>query len=421
MLLTHFNRGALLLGTAALLAACGGSQPPINAAGATSVADASRLDRVPGVRYKSLHSFVGAPDGEYPEGDLTNVDGNLYGTTAYGGSNGLGTVFEITPSGAETVLYSFKGGSTDGAVPQSAVIDVDGTIYGTTSEGGARSVGAVYKITTSGGESLLYSFRGGSKDGSYPVAALTNANGVLYGTTSHGGGKGCEAQGSTTGCGTVFSITTSGSETVLYRFMGGTTDGEYPDAGLVDLNDTLYGTTPFGGSTVCSVGCGIVFGVTTSGKETVLQRFGGSGNGANPKDGLLNVSGTLYGTTQAGGSSGWGTVFTSTPSGSERVLYSFKGRQDGEEPVSDLIYHKGTLYGTTAGGGVTRKEHYGRGTIFAVTASGSEIVLYRFKDHYLDGSTPQAGLVDVNDTLYGTTRFGGTGDYGTVFALSLRK
>jgi uncharacterized repeat protein (TIGR03803 family) len=352
---------------------------------------------------------------------LINASGNFYGTTLYGGSNGLGTVFEITPSGGESVLYSFKGGSTDGALPEAGVIDVNGTLYGTTSEGGAHAAGAVYKLTTSGSESLIYSFRGGSKDGSYPVAALTNVNGVLYGTTSRGGGKGCEVQSAVTGCGTVFSMTTSGSETVLYRFQGGTTDGEYPDAALVDVDDTLYGTTPFGGITVCSVGCGTLFGVTTSGKETVLRQFGGSGNGANPKGALLNVSGTLYGTTQAGGSSGWGTLFTTTPSGRESVLYSFQGGQDGEEPFSDLIYRKGTFYGTTAGGGVTRREHYGRGTIFAVTTSGAETVLYRFKDHSLDGSTPESGLVEANDTLYGTTHFGGTGDYGTAFALSLRK
>jgi uncharacterized repeat protein (TIGR03803 family) len=137
---------------------------------------------------------------------------------------------------------------------------------------------------------------------------------------------------------------------VLYSFKG--KDGADPGAGLLNVNGTLYGTTT-GGGKYCrgSDGCGTVFSITTSGKETVLHSFGGTGDSGYPKAGLLNVNGTLYGTTAGGGANGSGTVFSITTSGAETVLYSFKGGKDGKAPSAGLLNVKGTLYGSTEVGG----------------------------------------------------------------------
>ncbi|HLY01409.1 MAG TPA: choice-of-anchor tandem repeat GloVer-containing protein [Candidatus Cybelea sp.] len=173
--------------------------------------------------YELLYSFrspkLGPGDGAYPDSGLTNVNGTLYGTTNVGGATGIATVFSITTSGAETLLYSFKGGyKGDGYWPEGNLINVDGTLYGTTVQGGANVSGTVFSISTSGNETLPYSFKGGSLDGEYPQSALINVKGTLYGTTEKGGGSGC-VDGE--GCGTVFSIALSGTETVLHSFAGG--------------------------------------------------------------------------------------------------------------------------------------------------------------------------------------------------------
>jgi uncharacterized repeat protein (TIGR03803 family) len=417
MRISNFWRHALSCCVAALFAACGGGSPSLSPSVAGPAAERTR----PNVTYEMLLSFSGA-DGKYPEAGFTNVNNALYGMTYDGGPNNLGTVFTIAPSGAETLVYSFKGSPKDGALPEAGLLDVGGTLYGT-SGGGTKGLGVVFKVTTSGHETLLHSFKGGSADGSFPVAGLVDVNGVLYGTTLHGGGTNCRIQGVESGCGTIFSITTSGVETVLHKFVGGANDGQYPEAGLVNLNGTLYGTTAFGGRSRCSVGgCGTVFAITPSGKETILHTFGRYGDGADPMAGLLVVNGALYGTTHGGGSYGWGTVFKITTSGRESVVYSFEGAkpgQDGADPVAGLINRNRTLYGTTYSGGMSCTESLGCGVVFAITTSGTETVLYRFKDHRADGAHPQAALINLGDALYGTTHFGGAGGYGTVFSLSL--
>jgi len=193
---------------------------------------------------------------------------------------------------AYNVLYSFKGGSGDGASREAALLDVNGTLYGTTSYGGANNDGAVFAITPTGTETVLHSFNG--SDGRSPQADLLNVNGTLYGATSEGGD--C----SSIGCGTVYSITTAGTKTVLHSFAGGKA-GAYPYAGLINVKGTLYGTTEAGGA-YCSAsyGCGTVFAIKPSGKEIVLHSFGGSGDGESPYASLLDVNGTLYGTTGFG-------------------------------------------------------------------------------------------------------------------------
>ncbi|MFY9860796.1 MAG: choice-of-anchor tandem repeat GloVer-containing protein [Candidatus Cybelea sp.] len=241
----------------------------------------------------------------------------LYGTTAGGGSRGYGTLFSITTSGSETVLHSFKGGSRDGATPLASLLDVKGMLDGTTASGGAYcsgrgGCGTVFSITTSGKETLLYSFKGGKTDGQNPYAGLINVNGKLYGTNNWAGAN-CK---NGLACGTVFAVTPSGAETVLHSFSGySTSDGAVPQAALLDVHGLLYGTTEYGGSG--SSGGGTVFEISTSGKEHVLRSFDGYPDGTNPVAGLIKVKNTLYGTTQAGGSVycptsgylGCGTVF----------------------------------------------------------------------------------------------------------------
>ena len=317
-----------------------------------------------GARFTHLFSFSG-PDGADPSANLTDVKGTLYGTTAAGGSGrcksnaGCGTVFKITTSGKERVLYSFRVHPSDGARPYAGLINVDGALYGTTSQ-----PGTVFKMTTSGTETVLHHFYGGT-DGSYPTTALTDVNGTLYGTTENGG--------SDFQSGTVFQITTSGGEKVLHRFNGNSGDGANPNASLIDFNGELYGTTTFGGQNLS----GTAFTITTSGNETVLDSFKGY-HGESPFAGLTDVNGTLYGTTYVGGRAGRGTVFKIMSSGAETVLFSFGGA-DGAYPRAGLTNINGTLYGTTyAGGGSKCYILYGPagcGTVFKITTSGAETVL----------------------------------------------
>jgi len=319
----------------------------------------------------AVYAFQGYPnDGGNPYASLIDEGGALYSTTHSGGANGAGTVFKITTKGAEKVLHSF-GSASDGAGPFAGLINVAGVLYGTTSTGGTGSCkdgpfvgcGTVFKITKAGAETVLYSFKGGPSDGFYPYAGLIDVEGTLYGTTLLGGTGACES-----GCGTVFQITKKGVETVLYSFkLDG--DGAQPIGGLIDVGGTLYGTTQYGGAASCPYGCGTVFKITTAGDETVLYSFKGGTDGALPQAGLINVGGTLYGTTEFGGNGncntegiiGCGTVFKITTAGVETVMHTFKGGSDGFYPHAGLIDVGGTLYGTTNEGGAT-----GNGTVFKV-------------------------------------------------------
>jgi uncharacterized repeat protein (TIGR03803 family) len=248
-----------------------------------------------------IHSFGGGSDGYDPAAPLIDVNGVLYGTTVYGGtgSSPNGTVYSITPSGSEHVLHYFTC-APDGCLPFGDLVSVNGTLYGTTNSGGQHcsgGCGTVYSISTSGSEKVLYSFVGGS-DGERPLSGLTNVNGTLYGTTNEGGGSGCKY-----GCGTAYSITTTGTEKVLHSFTGGR-DGEFVHAGLIDVNGMLYGTTVSGGESSCVIhelwfdydGCGTIYSLTTTGREKVLFHFKSKGDGE-PASSLLDVGGVLYGTT----------------------------------------------------------------------------------------------------------------------------
>ena len=384
----------------ALLAGCGGSGTLWNPAIVGLKAERSHA----GVTYDELYSFR-TVRGKHPGAGLILVDGKLYGTTHDGGAYFKGAVFATTTSGRQTVVHSFTDSTQDGANPSASLLDVNGTLYGTTSRGGTDDEGTVFSVTPSGAENVLHSFTGGS-DGLSPTAGLISVNGMLYGTTVAGGMN---------KDGTVFSITPSGTETALHSFGGSPTDGDAPRAALLNVEGTLYGTTSDGGK----YGLGTVFSITPSGTETVLYSFKGNRSGAYPFTPLISVKGTLYGTTFEEGPSGYGTVFAITPSGRETVLHSFAVPGRGEDPTSGLINVKGVLYGTTGNGGsISCDGGNGCGTVYSVTTSGKMTVLHRFKGSPGDGRYPDASLVGVNGTLYGTTAYGGTRDSGTVFALT---
>ncbi|HEY1869176.1 MAG TPA: choice-of-anchor tandem repeat GloVer-containing protein [Candidatus Cybelea sp.] len=379
-------------------------QPPI---GATSAAQQNSLLKRASSSYQLLYSFAGGSDGANPWAGLVNVHGTLYGTTVDGGANGYGTVFSVTTTGAEKVLHTFAGSPADGAAPYAGLINVNGTLYGTTFYGGAHGygtyyvAGTVFSVTTTGKEKVLYSFAYGSAQGFGPYADLIDVKGTLYGTTYDGGAY---------YNGTVFRVTMTGKEKVVHSFGYGS-DGSQPLAGLINVKGVLYGTTPTGGAD----GIGAVFSVTRSGAEKVLYSFSGGSDGENPDAALTDVKGKLYGTTATGAPSSGGTVFSITTTGKEKTLYDFCIKRkctDGSGPEARLVDVSGTLYGTTIYGGL-----YGKGTIFSVTTTGKEKVLYSFGNGS-DGNTPYAGLIAVNGTLYGTTTYGGASGNGTVFAFT---
>jgi uncharacterized repeat protein (TIGR03803 family) len=365
--------------------------------------------------YRLLYSFAGYPSGSAPTG-LAALGGRLYGTTINGGTKTFGTVFVSSVSGRVRILHSFRGGA-DGSGPQGTLVVLDGALYGTTEYGGSKGNGTVFEITPSGTERVIYSFKGGS-DGATPVlVGMVVHAGQLYGTTNAGGNPRCHVEG-IVGCGTVFALTKSGKERVLYRF-NGKRDGACPAGALIDVNGTLYGTTNFGG-----IGNnGTVFKISSAGRERVVYAFKGYPDGAVPYAGVTALGGAFYGTTAFGGAFNYsGTVFRLSASGSEQILHSFKGYPDGALPFGSLTIVNGMLYGTTeyggsssvgcASGGTT-----GCGTLFSVTISGTERVLYRFNGEP-DGASPWAGLTSNNGALYGTTLSGGASDAGSIFRYS---
>jgi len=257
--------------------------------------------------------FTGGNHGSEPVAGLVRgSNGNFYGTTELGGASGCGTVFKISTNGALTSLYSFTGGN-DGSGPVAGLVQgSDGFFYGTTSgatSSGRNGDGTVFKISTNGALTSLYSFTGGN-DGSKPVAGLVkDSDGYFYGTTSLGG---------TNGAGTVFKISTNGALTSLYSFTGGN-DGYLPYAGLVpDGHGYFYGTTFYGGTN----GAGIVFKISTNGALTSLYSFTGGNDGSRPNGLVQGSDGGFYGTTATGGTNGYGTVFKLTIAPQLTITYS---------------------------------------------------------------------------------------------------
>jgi uncharacterized repeat protein (TIGR03803 family) len=268
-----------------------------------------------------------------------------------------------------------------------------------------------------GGFSVLYAFQGGN-DGANPAAGLTaDKQGNFYGTTNTGGSETDCGEGPL-GCGTVFKLAPSGTETVLHSFCSQAkcTDGAYPASGLIeDKKGDLTGTTYGGGNTGCyGFGCGTVFRLARNGRETVLHTFAGGSDGAWPIAGLIvDEKGNFYGTTFEGGSAGCGgtgcgTIFKVASDGTETVLYAFTGGTDGNYPHGSLIVDKqGNLYGTASAGGNNGCDGVGCGTVFKLAPNGALHVLYTFAGGN-DGSDPVGSLLaDAKGNFYTTTSGGG--------------
>ena len=288
--------------------------------------------------YTTLYNFTGGTDGDRPYASLIRDSaGNLYGTTQLGGDTQYGTVFKLEPSGVESVLHSFT--SAEGNEPLSSLVrDRSGNIYGSTYFGGPSDNGGVFRLTPHGECTFLHYFIG-STDGARPYAGLIlDASGNLYGTTYLGGTK---------DKGIVFEISSSGSETILHNFVGGT-DGANPYSPLIrDEQGNLYGTTGRGGS----AGNGTIFKLTPAGIETVLHSFSTQEGSFLTGGLLRDTAGNLYGTAQKGGAGTGGTVFEFTKAGTLLVLHSFDTREDGQYPWSGLVLDsQGNLYGTTSQG-----------------------------------------------------------------------
>ena len=337
-------------------------------------------------------------------------DGSLPPLTAVGTRDAIGY----------RVLYRFQGG-VDGLEPSTSLTRIDGALYGTTEGGGSSGChrfgcGTVFKIDPSGHERILYRFTGNT-DGAGPVGQLAYEDGVLYGTTDAGGtAGGCQSQG----CGTVFAASLTGQERILFRFPGGK-GGWSPNGGVIMLHGVLFGTTQFGGqASDCINECGTVFSLHESGEERVLHYFHGGHDGFLPQGSLVAIRGSLFGTTLSGGR-GWpgglgccGSVFSVSTSGDERILYPFyRAPDDGAVLFGSVVDVRGMLYGTTQTGGKTPKSNYrcgsGCGTIFVVDQSGKEQTIYRFKGAP-DGKSPEGTLIWDGHRFYGTTLQGGSTD-----------
>ena len=378
--------------------------------------------------FKVVYSFTGTKDGGLPETQLVlDKFGNAYGSTAAGGNPGClydlgcGTVFKVSPTGKETVLHRFTGG-TDGAGPYytAMIRDAEGNLYGNTFYGGnptcnyegAVGCGVIFKLDRHGRYTVLHSFTGG-KDGADPEAGMVlDSVGNLYGTTYLGGSGSCNGSG----CGVVFKLDRNGHETVLYRFTG-STDGAFPaDTTLIrDSAGNIFGTT-YG---PVNSNYGTVFKLDTTGRETTLHAFSGGADGRYPTGLIRDVSGKLYGTTLEGGRFGYGTVFVLDQTGRETVLYSFHGKGDGFYPLGDLVQDQvGNLYGVTRYGGDLPCNTVGCGTVFKISRNLGVTVLHKFVKS--DGVGPVVGLMpDKKGHLWGVANNGGTaGGGGTVFEVT---
>jgi uncharacterized repeat protein (TIGR03803 family) len=407
-------------------------------------------------------------DGATPlSGFVADKHGNLYGVTSiggtgdcsdYGGGGGCGTVYKLSPpaknGGAwtETVLYNFQGGADGDEVVGRLIFDKNGNLYGTTALGGGGTCtygcGTVFELSPpaqKGGvwtKSIIYSFQGGTTDGSYPEAALVFDNlGNLYGTTFYGGGPNCAGYG----CGTVFELSPpqqrgdAWTETVLHTFIGPTSaDGYGPSCNLIfDAAGNLYGTTGFGGT----YNNGAVFEMSPPAvkgdpwTESVIYSFIGPPDGASPDAGLTaGPNGAFYGSASTWGPETYGTIFELKPprkpggAWTETVLHAFTLQADGGIPSGGVIPdEKGNLYGTTAVGGdysCNAGFNDGCGVVFKLArpakraGAWKETVLHSFTGGQ-DGIQPESGLLFGKfGLLYGTTENGGASDAGTVFSVA---
>jgi len=383
--------------------------------------------------YRQVYAFGGGADASAPVAALLDLGGTFIGTSCTGGANSGGTLYTVTANGHEHVLYSF-GAQGDGICPTGGLLRVGNELYGTTQYGGAFNFGTVFSIRLLPGDfgtpTIVHSFAN-QGDGRFPSGGLALLNNTVYGTTEYGGASTNCNHG---GCGTVFFIRQHKFFGTLYSFQGNS-DGAIPTGALLPVGNTLYGTTNVGGTGgPCGsegaevLGCGTVFSITAHGDEKVVYAFkGGLTDGAVPTSGLVKDGVWLYGTTTSGGggsavvcvqhaSTGCGTVFGVTANGTERVLHMFGNANDGLLPDAGLILFNGLLYGTTTATNTLNEE----GTVFSITPLGAERILHSFGMG--GGVNPAGPLTAASGKLFGTTRAGGSSaciaGCGTVFELT---
>jgi len=385
----------------------------------------------PAQTFTVLHTFsIYGSDGSGPDGSLVqDADGNLHGTTYYGGTYDGGVAFKLDKSGNETVLFTFNPNNSNGAFPgYGLIMDKEGNLYSPADGGSANGGGVLWEISPKGKEKVLWDFGGHLKPSGAQGRLLRDASGNLYGVTVMGGVKGKGTQCEYYGCGVVYKLDTAGNLHVLHAVTGGADGGTTYGALLQDAAGNLYGAAITGGDLSCpqfpTLGCGTVFKLAPDNKFTVLHTFTGGKDGANSYGGLvMDGAGNLYGSAIHGGSSncddGCGTLFKIGANGKFAVLYSFLDGEDGGGPIGNLVMdYKGNLYGETQG--LTTNSYYG--TVFELNAAGKMKVLHVFNDHP-DGADPVGGLIrDSAGNLYGVAYQGGTGcldiGCGTVFEVT---
>jgi len=378
---------------------------------------------------KVLWNFKGNSDGSGPWSNyfISDAKGNLYAATAAGGTYGAGTVFMLTPAGKETILYEFKGQSNgDGNGPHGHLtFDAKGNIYGTTQSGGTNGTGTVYELSPKSGggwkEKVIYTFSAAGADGADPSAGMTiAADGTMYSTTPDGGAF---------GAGTVFSLkkTSKGWKQTVIQNLNGSSNGGYPYEGLMmDAAGNLYGAAPTGGAS----GQGVIYRLSrtkTGWADKVLHSFtnqNGDGSGLYWIDLISDTSGNIYGATSFGGTNStgmvWELVYSETKkSYSESILYEFgaSGSGDGNNPYGGLAMDsEGNLYGTTLYGGTSNI-----GTSYKLTKDGKtwkETILHTFAGANDGAQSTGNPYIDAKGRVYGMTETGGTSDLGVVYRIT---
>lgn len=406
--------------------------------------------------YSVVHAFTAAPDGAVPSALIRDSQGNLYGTTKFGGlaSCGFGTcgtVFKIDSLGNETVLYSFEGGSNGSDPVAGLVRDAAGNLYGTTQGNGfIGGDSVVFKVAPNGQESTL--FVADVPDvGALDSPVAVDGQGNVYGMSPFGGQPNCGLNSQGLGCGTLFKLSPAGKLTILHVFNGD--DGMQPEGGVVlDGKGNLYGAANFGGDLTCVSlgygyrvpGCGTIYKIDSSGKFTVLHTFGGEGDGSFPLGLIIDSTGNLYGVAQNGGDElagqyryGVGTIFKVDTGGNFSVLFTFTpctgpvcGPAQVRNPVfaSHLVRDaRGNLYGLELSNDCAK----GGGCLFRIDSKGNYTDLYDFEgeNEGPDGFTPQGIVLGSDNDVYGSMFVGGppvpncanqgfTTGCGTVFHLS---
>jgi uncharacterized repeat protein (TIGR03803 family) len=346
---------------------------------------------------------------------LSASDGFLYGTTPFGGSNGVGTIFRIGRDGKGIAILKQLSFTNSGATPYAGLIEgKDGFLYGTTFSGGARGLGTVFKVSKDGQTyTVLKSFGTSFGDGSYPRTALVESfNGFLYGTTTQGGSA---------GNGAVFRIARDGSSySVIYSFQGGQSDGDSPNSALVEgpnQEGFLYGTTYAGGTN----DVGTVYRLNTNGGsfKLLLSPSLAPGSPELIEGGVVvgKTDGLLYGVSRFGGTNDTGTLFRlDRTGGGFTILRHFGLFDDARYPGSELLEASdGLLYGVTAEGGTNAN----KGTVFKMNRTGSGYaVIKHFGSGGADGIEPRAGLIEITNALFGLTAQGGLSGDGALVRLN---